>query len=234
MHPTLRSRCAITLAALAVLATPLVHGNGPGLLTGTAAAVTVAAPAAGPDGPAGPETAVPPGGTGLPPDAAGSGTGAAAPAPDPHESLAGHPAGEGRIRPGRPPHHLPPHPRGDTEDPPAEASVSQSRTGTPSGPPSATDTGDPAVAPADPDPAAPAADGDLRRPDGADGWRGDPDPVAEPTPYLTGDAPSAAGQRRTQATGTPAGHEFSPLSLGIGLALMGLGIGFLGIRLRHR
>ncbi|MYS62884.1 hypothetical protein GTW66_01710 [Streptomyces sp. SID5473] len=115
--------------------------------------------------------------------------------------------------------------------------MSQSRTGTPSDPPSATDTTDTtdtATAAAEPDPAAPAADGDLLRPDGADGWRGDTDPAAEPTPYLTGDAPSAAGQHRTRATGTPAAHEFSPLSLGIGLALMGLGIGFLGIRLRHR
>ncbi|MFJ8230016.1 hypothetical protein ACIQ9E_08670 [Streptomyces sp. NPDC094448] len=233
MHPTLRSRCAITFAALAVLASLPVYGNGPGLLTGTAAAATVTAAAPAAD-PGTPETAVPPGSTGPPPDTGGPGTGAAAPAPDPRESLAGHPAGEGRIRPGKPPHHIPPRPRGDTEDPPTETSVSQSGTGTPSDPPSATGSGDSASAPADPDPAAPAADGDLLRPDGADGRRGDTDPAAEPTPYLTGDAPSAAGQRRTQATGTPAAHEFSPLSLGIGLALMGLGIGFLGIRLRHR
>ncbi|WP_189890458.1 LPXTG cell wall anchor domain-containing protein [Streptomyces xantholiticus] len=30
------------------------------------------------------------------------------------------------------------------------------------------------------------------------------------------------------------GEQVSPLSLGIGMALMGLGIGFLGVRLRRR
>ncbi|QDY77887.1 hypothetical protein [Streptomyces qinzhouensis] len=229
MHPTLRSRCAITVAALAVLATPLTYPNEPGPLTGTAAAA--------PADPGSPGTAVPPDGTGPAPAAAVSGPGAAAPAPDPHESLAGHPAGEGRIRPGRPPHHIPPRPRDETDGPSPKASVSQSGTGTPSGPPSVTGTGDPSAAPVRQDPDAPAADGDLLPPegtDGTDGWRGDDDPAAEPTPYLTGDAPSAAGQRRAGAGGTRAAHEFSPLSLGVGLALMGLGIGFLGLRLRHR
>jgi hypothetical protein len=32
----------------------------------------------------------------------------------------------------------------------------------------------------------------------------------------------------------PVAHQISPLSLGIGMALMGLGIGFLGMRLRRR
>jgi hypothetical protein len=32
----------------------------------------------------------------------------------------------------------------------------------------------------------------------------------------------------------PIGQEISPLSLGVGMALMGLGIGFLGVRLRRR
>lgn len=47
-------------------------------------------------------------------------------------------------------------------------------------------------------------------------------------------APAAARQHPSQTVPAPAAQQISLLSLGIGMALMGLGIGFLGVRMRRR
>lgn len=47
-------------------------------------------------------------------------------------------------------------------------------------------------------------------------------------------APAEAGRQPTRTAPTPAVQQVSPLSLGIGMALMGIGIGFLGVRMRRR
>ncbi|WP_246339761.1 hypothetical protein [Streptomyces lunaelactis] len=46
--------------------------------------------------------------------------------------------------------------------------------------------------------------------------------------------PAAARQQAPQTVPEAVGRQISPLSLGAGMALMGLGIGFLGVRLRRR
>ncbi|WP_256356027.1 hypothetical protein [Streptomyces sp. PKU-EA00015] len=46
--------------------------------------------------------------------------------------------------------------------------------------------------------------------------------------------PAEAGDQGPHSAPAPVAHQISPLSLGVGMALMGLGIGFLGIRLRRR
>ncbi|MFF3323368.1 hypothetical protein [Streptomyces sp. NPDC002889] len=53
-----------------------------------------------------------------------------------------------------------------------------------------------------------------------------------PAPSVS--AGAAARHQEPRAAPGPAGQEISPLSLGAGMALMGLGIGFLGLRLRRR
>ncbi|MGW5676395.1 hypothetical protein ACWEV4_15185 [Streptomyces sp. NPDC003860] len=223
MIPTLRKRCAITVGSLLVLASPLAHANdlGPG----------AAAPGS-------PPAAVP--------------AAATAPAPDPTASFAGRLAGEGRPRPGRPPHPADPDPFQPAAPQPVEpepvepwapdrtagagteggadrdadgggdASVSQSR---PSDP-------DAADAPDAPDEEA-YGDGAAERESNADPDARS-DPGADPRPELTANAPTAARQRPAQPVGTAAEQQVSPVSLGVGLALMGLGIGFLGVRLRRR
>ncbi|MFE7130240.1 hypothetical protein ACFVIM_05220 [Streptomyces sp. NPDC057638] len=46
--------------------------------------------------------------------------------------------------------------------------------------------------------------------------------------------PALARQRGSEALApATAPHRISPLSLGVGMALMGLGIGFLGVRIRR-
>ncbi|MGI5401633.1 hypothetical protein ACQEVG_19765 [Streptomyces sp. CA-135486] len=153
-------------------------------------------------------------------------------------SLAGRQAGEGRPRPGRPPRTVSPsddesdgeaYDRGDPARTPStgasvspSASVSASRSAATSAAPSH-------AHPAKPDP-PPAEDEALEKeepeePDGA--W-------AAPTPTPTRTAPAAARHQGPQALPEPIAHQISPLSLGIGMALMGLGIGFLGVRLRRR
>ncbi|MER5768893.1 hypothetical protein [Streptomyces sp. NPDC001985] len=72
------------------------------------------------------------------------------------------------------------------------------------------------------------ADGDAREDTGEEA--GEP-PAGSLSPY----APAAARQRRSERAPEPMAHQqVSPLSLGIGMALMGLGIGFLGVRMRRR
>jgi hypothetical protein len=57
---------------------------------------------------------------------------------------------------------------------------------------------------------------------------------ASPTPTPSRTAPAAARDQAPQVVPEAITHQISPLSLGAGMALMGLGIGFLGIRLRRR
>lgn len=148
-------------------------------------------------------------------------------------SLAGRQAGEGRHRPGRPPRTVSPsddesdgaaYDRGDrTRTPSTGESVSPSASVSASRSASAAP---PRTHPAKPDP-PPAEDEapEKEEPDGA--W-------VAPTPAPTRTAPAAARHQGPQALPEPIAHQISPLSLGIGMALMGLGIGFLGVRLRRR
>ncbi|MEU0370109.1 hypothetical protein ABZ070_07555 [Streptomyces sp. NPDC006283] len=46
--------------------------------------------------------------------------------------------------------------------------------------------------------------------------------------------PAAARHQAPRSAPAPVAQQISPLSLGVGMALMGLGIGFLGVRLRRR
>ncbi|MEU9607576.1 hypothetical protein [Streptomyces sp. NPDC048057] len=214
MIPTLRKRCAITVGSLLVLASPLSHANdlGPG-----AAA------------PGGSFAAVP-----------------AAATPDPTGSFAGRLAGEGHPRPGRAPQSADPDASLPAESQPAEPWTPDRSADADTGASAGTDGDGDGDADADGD-----ADGGVdasvsqSRPSAQDGAadqepNADPeadaelDPVADPQPELTANAPTAARQRPAQPVDTAAEQQVSPVSLGVGMALMGLGIGFLGLRLRRR
>ncbi|GLF96653.1 hypothetical protein [Streptomyces yaizuensis] len=178
--------------------------------------------------------------------------GAPAPArPTPSASLAGHPAGEGRTRPGRPPATGSPWPAresgasrssgGPTEPadptaatPSATVSMSQSRPGSASGPPTPGASRTPGSSPPGDDGTAPGnRAGDDVPADADDPW-GARDAGGDPQPTFTPLDPGAARQQGYEGPPEPVPHRISPLSLGIGMALMGLGIGFLGIRMRRR
>lgn len=228
MIPTLRKRCAITVGSLVVLASPLAHANdlGPG-----AAA------------PGGPPAAVP--------------AVASAPAPDATASFAGRLAGEGRPRPGRAPRSVGPDEQQPVESQPVEpwtpdrtgdadadagtgrdtdgsgdASVSQSRPSSPdaAGEEAYGETGGDGAA----EPNTDADTGTGSDTDTGAGIDANRDTDSDPQPELTANAPTAARQRPAQPVGTTADQQVSPVSLGAGMALMGLGIGFLGLRLRRR
>ncbi|MFI8824292.1 hypothetical protein [Streptomyces sp. NPDC053431] len=61
-------------------------------------------------------------------------------------------------------------------------------------------------------------------------------PEAEPPAAESSDAaaPEAAPRIGAEATATLSDRRIPVLTLGVGLALMGLGIGFLGVRMRRR
>ncbi|MEE1754427.1 hypothetical protein [Streptomyces sp. SP18CS02] len=122
-------------------------------------------------------------------------------------SLAGRPAGAGRERPGRPSSPPP------TTDP---ASAGPSASATPSPSRTKTATADPERLEAERDPrAVPEEDSSA-------------DVGAPPT------GPAAAYEPAAQGDETPADRQVPVLTLGFGLALMGLGVGFLGLRMRRR
>ncbi|MEV7277063.1 hypothetical protein [Streptomyces sp. NPDC093111] len=125
------------------------------------------------------------------------------PAPNGSASLAGHPAGEGREHPGRPP-----EPSSPAATSPSAPSESPSRTKT------ATEDA--------PDLEADEAVGAV--------------PETElPHPSSSAEAlPAAAPRIGAEAVATLSDRRIPVLTLGVGLALMGLGIGFLGVRMRRR
>ncbi|WDN52946.1 hypothetical protein [Streptomyces clavuligerus] len=180
----------------------------------------------------------------------------------PSASLAGHPAGEGRPRPGLPPVSAPPAPpdAGAAEEggaaqapspgesaaldptvaatPTAAASVSQSRPGSVSGPPpdGASSTREPPERERrEHRPERPGSPRSDDVPEDGEGAWDERDAAAVPLPSGAPLTPAAARQQ-VHETGpsAPVPHRVSPLSLGVGMALMGLGIGFLGIRMRRR
>ncbi|WP_049719117.1 hypothetical protein [Streptomyces caatingaensis] len=120
--------------------------------------------------------------------------------------LAGTVAGQGRAHPGRAPEpSRAPAERPDEEAPPEEPGAAPEASETPAGA-AATPVPDPSPSPTPSSPAPP------------------PGPVrAEGRAAARGDA-----------SGAPPEHVMRVLPLGTGLTLTGLGIGFLGLRLRRR
>ncbi|WP_330174894.1 hypothetical protein OG875_15900 [Streptomyces sp. NBC_01498] len=177
-------------------------------------------------------------------------------APSATASLAGHPAGQGRPRPGRPTG------TGGASEPGAadgrweavtRPSVSPSTSPSTSGRPS---SGSASPSPGrsgstSPEPESGRTDGaeedggtgDGRDPDGRDEGSGDDEELLPedldasqdtPLPSRTPPQDSTARERNSQAVSRSAVGPSPALTLGVGMALMGLGIGFLGVRLRRR
>jgi hypothetical protein len=211
-----RTRCAIAVASLAVLGTPVAYAQ-----EFTASAPLTTAPvSASPSmiavGAAGPAPAPAPTGT-----SAASAEATAAPA------LPDEPAGQGRTRPGRPPVSESPALTLDPGPAPARsASASHSRSVSIPAPDSSPSSpvrpyGRDAV----PTRQAPAVT-DAERETAAEAADEESGPAWE--------EPTAARQQPAQAADAATARQISPLSLGTGLTLMGLGVGFLGVRLRRR
>lgn len=122
-------------------------------------------------------------------------------------SLAGRPAGEGRQRPGRP---VSPSvsPSDDASPGAASGSADPARTKTATAPGMPPE--DEPEAEAVPETESPAA----------------ADPPRSP--------PAAAYEPAAQTADTLADRQIPVLTLGVGLAMMGLGLGFLGLRIRRR
>ncbi|MGP3998558.1 hypothetical protein [Streptomyces sp. 8N706] len=175
---------------------------------------------------------------------------------DPGTPWAGRRAGEGRVRPGRAPGTadrpgFPPGVPGWAHalDPsaPADGSARPDRPGRPLSPPPR-----PSVSPTP----TPTHQGVLRPPashawspaptarDGLEAVRPRPplpyepsppgDSVTAPSAATTGSDPGTSGDSPDQAVGRPTGRMLRVLPLGTGLALMGIGLAFIGFRLRQR
>ncbi|MEV4335129.1 hypothetical protein AB0K02_32275 [Streptomyces sp. NPDC049597] len=153
--------------------------------------------------------------------------------PSPSTSFAGRQAGQGRPRPGR---------QQPTATGSASPSLDPSRSAITPG------ASEPARRPPQPSrSAAPSLSAPAQVPRTADAWD-DPPPADDGAPRGDEEAgsagvgstaaphwsPAEAGDQDPHSVPAPAAHQISPLSLGVGMALMGLGIGFLGIRLRRR
>lgn len=157
--------------------------------------------------------------------------------PSATHSFAGRPAGEGRPRPGRTPQKHTPYANDDSErqDPDGREREEPRRTpsGTRSDEPSASVS--PSRTPsATPSRTRPSVQQTLPEEDEAPETDEQQEALVPPTPTPSGSEPAAARQQAPQAVPQPVAQQISPLSLGIGMALMGLGIGFLGVRLRRR
>ncbi|MEU6983890.1 hypothetical protein ABZ946_10705 [Streptomyces sp. NPDC046324] len=61
-----------------------------------------------------------------------------------------------------------------------------------------------------------------------------PETEATPSEPAPATVPAAAPRLGSRTTATSADRQIPVLTLGAGLALMGLGIGFLGVRMRRR
>ncbi|MEU9009318.1 hypothetical protein AB0D12_05925 [Streptomyces sp. NPDC048479] len=157
--------------------------------------------------------------------------------PNVSASLAGRHAGEGRPRPGRSPRSTSPsesespdrpvrpdHP--DHPDHPDRQDHPDRPHRTPSDAASASHSApsDTRLSASEP---PPTEDEELQTEE-------QEDPQDSPIPTPTPSVPAAAHQQAPQAVPEVVGHQISPLSLGAGMTLMGLGIGFLGVRLRRR
>ncbi|QGV79560.1 hypothetical protein [Streptomyces ficellus] len=220
MAPGLDSRCATAVAVLMLAASslcgvPAAHAEetepaadaGVGVLRPGAA--ESGAPSAAP--PSVSPSASRPGA--RPGDGSGAGPGAGAGAvlgPTRHAvspSLAGRPAGEGRQRPGRPVSpSATPSDGTSPGSPSGSATASRTKTATAPKPPWHEEQESEAV----PESESPA--------------------VADP-PH----SPPAAAYEPTATTAdTLADRQIPVLTLGVGLAMMGLGLGFLGLRIRRR
>ncbi|MCX4584021.1 hypothetical protein [Streptomyces sp. NBC_01481] len=193
MTPALRTHhCAITVASLLLLATPVAYAEESEAPELTPAAATPAV----------------------------------------SSSLAGRPAGEGRPRPGRTPEKHRTHASQDRDEPgEADREDRPGRRPSESPSPSVSASQSASAAPSRTRPSQrkppPAEDEELTT-----GEQEEAEASASPAPIPS--APAAARQQAPQALPQPVAQQISPMSLGIGMALMGLGIGFLGVRLRRR
>ncbi|MFF8610623.1 hypothetical protein ACF06X_32435 [Streptomyces sp. NPDC015346] len=61
-----------------------------------------------------------------------------------------------------------------------------------------------------------------------------PEGEVPPSESVDGSPPAAAPGTTTRATGTLTDRQVPVLTFGVGLAMVGLGIGFLGVRMRRR
>ncbi|MEU3185004.1 hypothetical protein ABZ707_12505 [Streptomyces sp. NPDC006923] len=251
MTPTLGSRCAITVASL-LLAAPAAYAEESPLPA--AVPVSSRAPANGPagliaDGPAEALDA-PADGPEEPEDGP-----AEEPGDELSEPLAGRPAGEGRIRPGRPaePGEWPPEdPAGEEsdtfwddarghawDDPRAETGLNPSRrpgrSPSPSTSPSPSASASPTAQPT-PEPSRESGrtdEGNARDQTWESEDPADEYPAEEATPRGSR-PPSAARKPVSKAIAESMTRPIPVLTLGAGITLIGLGLGFLGMRLRHR
>ncbi|SDM27704.1 hypothetical protein [Streptomyces wuyuanensis] len=147
-----------------------------------------------------------PGKPGTPP----AGTAAERPDPSPTASLAGRQAGEGRLRPGR------------TAVPSLDASPSPDRPHGHDGHEHGVDRGR-------------EPDEDMTpRTEDEDESQAVPDEPSPSEPTSADDAsPAAAGESHPQPVSQPLERQIPVLTLGAGCALMGLGLGYMGLRLRR-
>ncbi|MGK5632168.1 hypothetical protein [Streptomyces sp. URMC 123] len=136
----------------------------------------------------------------------------------PDGALAGHRAGQGRERPGRP------------EDPPAAHPADQAA-------PDARDARDPEApgdVPRDPDRPAEAADPRTGAPEAPDEPAGPAESAPAADPGADAGSDTRPGIRREVADRASDDHVPTVLPLGTGLTLMGLGLGFFALRMRLR
>ncbi|WP_432073338.1 hypothetical protein [Streptomyces wuyuanensis] len=151
-----------------------------------------------------PAAARPPGKPRTPP----AGTAAERPDPSPSASLAGRQAGEGRLRPGR------------TAAPSLGTSPSPDRPHDHDGHEHGVDRGR-------------EPDGDMT-PHAEDESQAVPDEPSPSEPTPADDAsPAAAGESHPRPVSQPLERQIPVLTLGAGCALMGLGLGYMGLRLRR-
>ncbi|MER8071807.1 hypothetical protein ABTZ59_26265 [Streptomyces sp. NPDC094034] len=170
-------------------------------------------------------------------------------APEPEaSSLAGRLAGEGKIRPGRPPEPDAEAATPEDVDPSASTQSAESadparpdRPSSPAKPPAPSRKPSPSSKPAKPSASAPArtdeetadewdtadAPGEGLRPPEEQANTGEPT-AADSAPPTDPRRPDATALDRSATRPVPV------LTLGAGITLLGLGLGFLGLRLRRR
>ncbi|MFE3249422.1 hypothetical protein [Streptomyces sp. NPDC059209] len=177
----------------------------------------------------------------------------AAPSPSPSasSSLAGNQAGQGRPRPGRTTVSAEASPPGDLDssvdsllpdlpDLPTLPSAS-GRPSSGSASPSAGRSASPSAEPGNGKSSGKKSDRETDGEPEREGGQDDEDVLSEdfgsstdvPFPLRTPPLDATGRERNDQAVSQPVARAVPALTLGIGMALMGLGIGFLGVRLRR-